>query len=169
MAGPTASVLAAFESSPPEFQSLLKDYACDWHDPCSFAVDDTRRFGGNFIGEPRPFVGGFEPFIFDPDEWPDDAATSSAISDATGRDFTHYIVVSAMCNQPVDHQILCEIVSALSNDMNGIVDFDCINAPDDAKLLLVEWSFEGRPQHTYVGSGDDARRWLDHSAFRMCK
>ncbi|MCP4777647.1 MAG: hypothetical protein GY880_25790 [Planctomycetaceae bacterium] len=169
MAGPSASVLASFEAQRPEYSELLGPFVTEWHDATSFGICDTQKFGGCYKGEQRPFVGGFEPFAFDEQEWPDDAATSKAIRDATGRDFTHYIVVAAMCNQPVDHLILCELVAALATAVDGIVDFDGIDAPSDAKLTRVDWSFEGQDWHTYLGSGDDAKRWIAHPQFRMCK
>lgn len=169
MAGPAASVCVRFDASVPTWRELLVPYATKWYDGESCGIADTAHFGGSYSGEERPFVGSVDPFTFDANEFPDDAAIADAIRRCTRREWTHSIVVAAMCNQFADHQILCELAIAIAEDCDGIIDFDCLEIPPDSSLRRCTWVFESEEQWTTIGSADDAREWLRHPEFRMLK
>ena len=169
MAGPSASVLARFDAAPPYRREILSPSVTAWYAGDSCGVADTTRFGGSYTGEERPFVGSIEPFIFDEDEFPDDAALSDAIRQFTGIQWTHSIVVAAMCNQPQDHHILCELMINIADRVGGIIDFDCLAVPLEVKLRRCTWMVEQKEWCTILGSADEARAWLCHPAFHMLK
>lgn len=169
MAGPSASVLARFDAAPPCWREILSPSVTTWYAGDSCGVADTTRFGGNYTGEERPFVGSVEPFTFDAEEFPDDAALSDAIRQFTGIHWTHSIVVAAMCNQPQDHRILCELMIDIADRVGGIIDFDCLDAPLEVKLHRCTWTFEHDEWWTLLGSADEARAWLRHPGFHMLK
>ncbi len=169
MAGPSASVLADFDGAIPTWRELMSPYAMDWRSGDSCGIANTQPIGGQYHGEPRPFVGSIEPFAFDANEFPDDAALSDAVCKFTNRKFTNSIVVAAMCNQPEDHRILCEVMIHLATILDGIIDFDCLDVPPDTGLRRCEWQFDDVLEWTIIGSPDEARNWLTHRAFRMLK
>lgn len=169
MAGPSASVIASFDGGTPSWRELLSSYASDWHGGDSCGIGGTDRFGGQYHGEPRPFVGSVDPFVFDPQRFPDDAALSEAVCRFTDRSFTNSIVLAAMCNQPIDHQVLCEVMIHLAAQVNGIIDFDCLDVPPSAGLRRCEWQCDGTLRWTMVGTPKEAQTWLAHPAFHMLK
>ena len=169
MAGPAASVIAQFDCSVPTWRELMVPYASCWHDRDSCGVADTRPFGGRYHGEARPFVGSVDPFRFDAEQFPDDAALSDAVRKFMNRDFTNSVVVAAMCNQQCDHQILCEVLIHLAIRLDGVVDFDCLDAPADGGLQRCEWLIDGQVEWTTIGNPEAARMWMRHPAFHMIK
>lgn len=168
MAGPSAGVLIDFGKGQPKWRDLLEPFASKCSEGDCW-ISNTTRFGGTHCGVPRPFVGSIEPFQFDASAWPGEAAESIAIQDATGGHFTHQVVVAAMCNQAVDHQVLCEVVAEVARVNNGLIDFDFIHAPADIGLQVVTWQHLGRQWQTVVGTHQAASRWRSHPAFHMCK
>lgn len=169
MAGPAASVLVRFDGVAPAWREVMNPFATDWHDPTFCWVADTLRFSGTFVGEPRPFVGSIDPFECDPVTRPYDAAEAAALFRFTGRRFTHSIVVAAMCNGPEDHRILCEIVAALADRSDGLIDFDCLDVPEGVALRRCEWTCEAGKEWRILGTASEARKWLAHPAFHMVK
>lgn len=169
MAGPSASVLVSFDNASPTWRELMSPYASDWHGGDSCGIGNTKSIGGQYQGDPRPFVGSVDPFVFDRTEFPDDAALAAAVCRFTGRRFTNSIVVAAMCNQPVDHQVLCEVMIHLATRLDGIIDFDCLDVPSNVGLQRCEWRFDDALEWTIIGSPAEARSWLEHPAFRMLK
>ena len=169
MAGPAASVIVKFDEAAPKWRELMTPYASYWHDHDCCGIADTTLFGGRYAGESRPFVGSVDPFRFDPEKYPDDAALSDAVCQHANREFTNSIVVAAMCNQPVDHQVLCEVLIDLATRLGGIIDFDCLDVPADVNLQCCEWRFDNVLEWTTIGTPDEARSWLEHPAFHMLK
>lgn len=169
MAGPSVSILARFDKKVPQWQEVLSPSVTSWYFGDSCGVSDTRRIGGTYSGDERPFVGSIEPFSFDADEYPDDAAVSEAVRRFTGIEWTHEIVIAAMCNQPQDHRVLCELAINVAIRIGGIIDFDRIDAPMDSMLRRCDWTVDNEILWTMIGTPDDARAWLDHPRFHMCK
>lgn len=169
MAGPAASVLVSFDRYTPTWRELMDPFASAWHDSTSCSVSETLRYGGTYSGEPRPFVGSIDPLEFDCEEWPDDAAMSEAIRRFAGRQFTNAIVVAAMCNRPDDHRVLCDVVTALADRLDGLIDFDCLDVPEETGLRRCTWTFDGQDYWTTLGTPTEARRWIRHPAFHMLK
>lgn len=52
-----------------------------------------------------------------------------AVELTADRAFIHFIGLAAMCNHPADHRILGELVAAIAEQFEGVVDFDSIDAP----------------------------------------
>jgi hypothetical protein len=132
-------------------------------------IADSIKFGGGYRGQERPFVGGVSEINrvsycgVSPEE-------ISAISTATGMAFSHSVELGAMCNDTVDHQLLCEIARFIAATYNGYVDFNEVitdNPPDD--LLTVTWLEEGRESKTQIGRAAACDWWLAQERFRMTK
>ena len=168
MAGPAACVLVAFAGQRyvPNWWDVLSPYASGWHEPDFCFVSDSKRFGGSYVGDGRPFVGRvmeLERSDFSP-------AEADAVAAVTGREFTHVIEIGAMCNDPADQRILCELCIAVAEQLKGLVDFGVIEAPfAELGLQRCSWMEEEGEYWTALGSPDAGRRWLAHEAFYMVK
>lgn len=169
MAGPSVSILARLIEPYPSWRDVLTPSVTSWNFGDSCGVSNTIRIGGTYASDERPFVGSIEPFIFDADEFPDDAAISDAVRQCTGIEWTHSIVVAAMCNQPQDHRILCELAIDIAIRVGGIIDFDRIDAPIDSGLRRCDWTFGNDDHWTLLGTPEEARKWLANSRFHMSK
>lgn len=97
-------------------------------------------------------------------------ARSLAIRDSVGRTFTHAINIAAMCNDAVDHRILCRVVSGLAEQLDGIIDFDVLEAPvDELGMGKCSWAEDQAEYWTVVGDANSGKRWLTHPSFYMVK
>lgn len=169
MAGPSVSILARFLQPLPSWRDVLTPSVTSWYPGDECGVSNTIRIGGTYIGDERPFVGSIDPWIFDANEFPDDAAISDAVRQFTGIEWTHSIVVAAMCNQRQDHRVLCELAIDIAVRIDGVIDFDRIDAPIDSMLRRCDWTFDNEEHWTMIGTPDNARAWLAHPRFHMCK
>ena len=146
--------------------------ASEFHDSESAAVAPPPSFGHN-LRDPinqRPFVGSIDEHCNTNGQWPETDAEVAAIKSLTGRDFTHSIVVAAMCNQDIDHQTLCWLLSQIAIEYNGMVDFDMLNAPySELSMVKCEWSSEDGNGWTVLGDAASCDLWLAHPQFRMVK
>ncbi len=147
----------------------MTPYASDWLDHGFCYISDTRPLGGRYHGEPRPFVGSVDLLSFDTSEFLEIAALANAVCRYMARDFTHSIGVAAMCNQTIDHLILCEICIQLVIRLDGIIDFDRLTAPKDSGLRRCVWTYDDQEQWTTLGTADEARLWMLHPSFHMLK
>jgi hypothetical protein len=150
----------------------MSDVADEWHDPTFCWVADTKKFGGAYSGELRPFVGSVDLISSDDTASGVSAAELDAVKSATRREPTHSIVVAAMCNDRVDHQVLCEIVRYISARHQGIVDFggevvaDVIQHPGLVRCQSFE---DGKEYWTQFGSAEFCEWWLSQPSFHMIK
>jgi hypothetical protein len=170
MAGPVASVLV-FESElfAPTWREVMDDVADDWGDATSCWVSDTKKVGGTYAGEGRPFVGSIER-ISAAMEYSMEALR--AVTSAIRREPTHHIGVAAMCNGRVDHRVLCEIVRYLCAARDGIVDFDGDVVSVDIEhpgLSRCNWLEEGSEYRTQLGTVEFCDWWLRQPDFHMVK
>jgi len=144
----------------------------DFSDTESAAVSPPQSFGYD-RGDPinhRPFVGSIDEFAHTDGEWPETDAEIAAIKSLTGCVFTHSIVVAAMCNQEIDHQTLCWLLSTIAKERNGLIDFDMLDAPySQLEMLKCEWQVDGDTGWTILGAANAAVLWLAHPQFRMVK
>ncbi|MBN1911900.1 MAG: hypothetical protein JW818_19315 [Pirellulales bacterium] len=149
---------------------MLEPYASKWLDPDFCYITDTTLHGGAYIGEPRPFVGSVDSFLRTEVGSLHSIPEIDAIELAVQRALTHSIVLAAMCNDLVDHQILCEVVSALAQQHDGVVDFDSISGPlAELDMTKCAWSEDGTEYWTVLGSYRSGRMWLKHPRFHMVK
>ena len=172
MAGPSVSILASFEDPVPSWRTLLEPYASHWSDTGSCSVSDTTKIGGEYLGEPCPFVGSIDAYEISRTEYPDEVFMRDSIMAKLGVKITHEIIVAAMCNQAQDHAILCIVAADIAENLNGYIDFDCLEAGADADipgLERCEWTFDGIEDWTLIGTPTAARQWLSHPAFHMLK
>src|SRR5262249_62191258 len=79
-----------------------------------FWVSTTRTIGGEYEGESRPFVVGFEPWCLEP-------AEDELFVAGFGFRPHHQIGVGAMCKQPEDHRLLGEVSVWLAEQLGGVV------------------------------------------------
>ncbi len=172
MAGPSVSILVSFEDTAPSWRALLEPYASHWPDTGGCSVSDTTKIGGVYFGEPRPFVGSIDTYQISRTEYPDEVFMRDSIMAKLGVEITHEIIIAAMCNQTQDHAILCVIAADIADNLNGHVDFDCLEAGADAEIPGLDrcvWTFDGREDWTLIGTPAAARQWRSHPAFHMLK
>ena len=172
MAGPSVSIIVAFEDRVPTWRNVLEPYASSWHDACSCGVSDTTEISGRYSGEPRPFVGSIEKFEISRADDSGEALMRDAIIAKVGVAITHEIIIAAMCNQPSDHAILCALAAEIADQRKGFVDFNCLVTGSDAGiegLVRCEWTFGGESDWTLIGTAAAARRWMSHPDFHMLK
>jgi hypothetical protein len=170
MAGPTASVMFADSHlCRMTWRELMHNVADDWPDPDLCHVGDSIKFGGDYKGVPRPFVGGIYEIndagycCVTPDE-------VRALRIATGVDFKHCVEIGAMCNSPLDHRLLCEIARSLAEEYNGYVHFNgVITETQRDDLLTVTWAEDGHECSTQIGLASACDWWLAESRFHMVK
>jgi len=153
MAGPTASVLFSdAQLAKLTWPDIMSDIADGWPEPSLCHVANSCKFGGTYIGEPRPFVGR----VYRIDDAVACAASSEeiyAIKNSVGVTFTHCVELGAMCNSPLDHRLLCEIAMFLAKRLNGYVDFNGVVTETPCPgLLTVKWVEDGHDFSTQIGT-----------------
>ena len=164
MAGPVLSVLieTPFE---PTWREAIGSHAGDWSDAEGCGVPASGD--GTNEGSVRPFVGSVDTA--------DDRASVSdaevaAIRECSGREWTHAIVVAAMCNQPVDHRTLAELVASIAEERDGIVDLGRLDLPDDiGDTVQCTWSEDATDQWTLLAHPAAVRGWMSRPQFRLLK
>ncbi|VAX41213.1 hypothetical protein MNBD_PLANCTO02-341 [hydrothermal vent metagenome] len=144
----------------------------EFSDTDSASVVPPQSFGYD-LNDPvnhRPFVGSVDEYVHTNREWPETDGEIAAIQSLTGRVFTHCIVIAAMCNQTIDHQTLCWLLSVVATKYNGVVDFDMLDAPySQLEMGKCEWRTDGQACWTVIGEPNACLRWLAHPRFRMVK
>lgn len=171
MAGPSATVLVADDAGGLQsWQDVMASVADEWKDGSFCWISDSRKFGGTYRGEPRPFVGGIESLSENSlRSWRSDEQVA-AIQTATGRSFTHSIGVAAMCNDIEDHRLLGEVVCHVARAHNGIIDFDVLDVPDTSHgAQKCFWTEDDGDYWTLLGTPDFCEWWLSQDSFHMIK
>ena len=151
------------------WRELMHDVVDDWAFPNLCHVGDSIKFGGDYKGEPRPFVGGIYE-IYDAGYCCVTQDEMRAVRIATGVAFTHCVEIGAMCNSSLDHRLLCEIARFLATNHDGYVDFNGViteNQRDD--LLTVRWTEDETESLTQIGRASTCDWWLAESGFHMVK
>lgn len=170
MAGPTASVL--FSGTLPSgigLRELMDDVADSRPDDSLFHIGDTTKFGGEYAGEFRPFVGRVYD-VRSAEHCSVCPAEIDAINTALATKMTHCVELGAMCNSQADHRLLCEIAGYLSKTHDGFVDFhDVITDVSRDDLYNASWTEDGDEYVTQLGRPTACQWWLQQSNFRMVK
>ena len=169
MAGPTAGVLVAGLPADLSWCELMTGIADQWLDPSFCWISDSAKFGGTFLGEPRPFVGGVH--TIQQDKFCGlSLEQCAAVSRATNKAFTHVVELGAMSKSAADHRLLCEIARCLAARHDGYVDFCGIvtNRPCQG-LITVHWLEEDTEMATQLGTPDACEWWLRQDTFHMIK
>lgn len=169
MAGPACCILVHFEGRVPSWREILSPYADTCYGEDDVSISDVNPFGGNYRGEPRPFVGSVDDYRIDAQEYPEEASERELIAKHLSLDITHEVIVAAMCNRQPDHHILCVIAADIAERYNGCIDFDRLDVPEG--LLEVYRFRTGQDEYnwTTLGTPAGARNWLSHPEFRMLK
>ncbi|WP_020475599.1 DUF6368 family protein [Zavarzinella formosa] len=164
MAGPSCGVLIADEAldrANTLIESLIVAVGDERHESGLFWVRTTCLIGGDYDGELRPFVCGFEPFCHEP-------AEVETMAAGFGFRPAHALAVGAMCKQSEDHRLLGEVAAWLAEQLGGVV---CAGGPFElpeqmpgrvVSLLCGE-------SVTHVLDGPAMRGWLACPAFHMIK
>lgn len=164
MAGPACFVLSPKVRVSDELVDNLICLLGNERDGDSFWVCDTRKIGGTYVGEGRPFVLSSE--LRDEDEL-------RVIGEAIGWVPLQEVGLAAMCNDAKDHRILAEMALWLSDRLSGVVDL-CGEMPFASELgcQSARVSYQAAAGHTAyfsVMDPDGLRVWLASDAFRMVK
>lgn len=127
----------------------------------SFWVRDTRKVGGTYEGEGRPFVLFSEPR---------DDVELRAIEEALGWAPLQDIGLAAMCNDAKDHRVLGEMALWLSERLSGVVDLCGEIAELDGQAARVGYqAANGHTAYISITVPDGLRAWLASATFRMVK
>jgi hypothetical protein len=161
MAGPSCSVLSPRASASDEFVDELVSLVGNERDGNSFWVCDTRKIGGIYEGERRPFVLFSEPR---------DEVDLRAIKEAVGWAPLQEIGLAAMCNDAKDHRVLGEMALWLSEKLSGVVDL-CGEIPElDGQAARAAYqTAAGHTAYISVTDPEGLRAWLANATFRMVK
>lgn len=161
MAGPSCSVLSPRARVSDELVDDLVRLVGHERDGNSFWVRDTRKVGGTYEGERRPFILFSEPR---------DEVDLRAMKEALGWAPLQEIGLAAMCNDAKDHRILGEMALWLSEKLSGVVDL-CGEIPElDGQAARVAYqAAAGHTAYISVADPEELRAWLASAAFRMVK
>lgn len=168
MAGPAANILVNFDD-PPTWRMLLKPYAVGWRDGgfCYISLNKTDYSDPESV---RPFVGSVQRLGVDVPGCEYEHVEIAAIERTANRKFTHSVTLAAMCNQHVDHRLLCSTAGKIAMACNGIVDFDLLDAPiEKLGMSRCEWVGDDPACWTIIGDASACGRWLEHKNFHMVK
>ena len=172
MAGPCINILITLDAQT-TWRSFLAPFAIEWDGggSCWIPVDKTARSNPE---SNRPFIGSVDRFGLEVSGCEYSAAEIDSIEQAADRHFTHSINLCAMCNQDVDHRLLCTTAGKIALDHDGIVDFGVLDAPiEELGMTKCEWVYDEPPYWqqcwTIIGDSCSCDRWLEHERFRMLK
>src|SRR5262245_37107765 len=101
MAGPSCAVLISDEArtrADAVIEALIVAVGDEGHESGLFWVRTTRGIGGDYEGELRPFVCGFEP-MFGFESWEPEPPEVAALAEGFGFRPRHALGVGAMCKQ----------------------------------------------------------------------
>ena len=170
MAGPSCAVLISDEArtrSDAVIEGLIVAVGDERHVSGLFWVRTTRGIGGDYEGELRPFVCGFEPlFGFEP--WEPEPPEVATLAAGFGFRPRHALGVAAMCKQPEDYRLLGEVSAWLAEQLGGVVDAGGpLELPEGLPGRVVGLPCGGSVVH--VLDAPAMRGWLACPAYRMIK
>ena len=173
MAGPTATVLLSGQLTPIQAGILgdvihaVSDVVCG----DDFWVTSTDAIGASKSFPGRPFICSVacdtHPISFgystgDQDE----------IEALLGIRPRCAITLAAMCNQPIDHEILARLARHIGAELNGIIDLNgeiSLDAADHDGLCCISRECEYVTASHHYCTPEFLARYIEHEHFRMVK
>ncbi|MCP4178778.1 MAG: hypothetical protein GY756_13520 [bacterium] len=160
MAGPVASIITGNIISEDQIQEIKK-YINE-----NASLIKTEGF---WIRE-RPFIINFGL------EFKEELQEhiENGISDIIGWEPKDKIIISAMANQEIDHKILAELCTNISQKLNGLIDFTGeLNIGDEriqGTLFKVPYkNINGEISYNHIGDIEFLIHWMKNNNFRMIK
>ena len=66
-----------------------------------------------------------------------------------------------MCNQPIDHWLLCTLASSIADERGGVIDFDVLDAPySELGMTKCCWDGDDPINWTVIGGAESAKTGL---------
>lgn len=189
MAGPTLEILLWHPFSADRARQLRDLVAAVTRslDEDPLQVFTTRPFGGSYDGNPSL------PFLIEPENLDDERDDLADIEAAFGRVPRAAVGLCAMTKGSDAHRVLAELALAITERLDGVVDFNGLLLPNEgwhehppwAEIKLVAARYlvglpgkvvaipyelgNGRVWGGHVGDTTFLRAWLGHPDFHMIK
>ncbi len=171
MAGPTVTVLLSHELTPAQADFLGNVIHATSDDVCGddFFVTSTVPIGGSKSFGARPFICSVAcdrkplSFGYSADEL-------AQISDAFGVTPTSSITFAAMCNDPIDHEILARLARHIAAEFNGVIDLNGeipLDADDHAGLHVIQYECLYKTANRHCCTPEFLDKYITHECFHM--